>query len=133
MTRQPTRCERQFAWLPKNTEYRLNLAYVLQEQKQVDEALSQIHQVLRLDAGNARAHGQLGHLLAGLERPGEALVEFQTVVQLLPTDPDAHYDLGAILYRLGRLEEAKREFQRTLELNPHHKLALDALEPPAQP
>jgi tetratricopeptide (TPR) repeat protein len=78
---------------------------------------------------NARAHGNLGRILA--HEPAhlnEAMAEYSEAIRLDPEAPELHVNLGNLFYRApGRLDEAVHEYRAALDLEPDDALAHFAL------
>jgi Flp pilus assembly protein TadD len=66
----------------------------------------------------ARAHLNLGTVLAASGRHDEALGHFRTALAFAPTNANAHLSAGLALARLGRLDEAVAAYRRGLTLRP---------------
>ena len=69
---------------PYETRVHWALAMLRGAQRRVPEAISEMHQVLALDANFADAHALLGMYLALLGRPEEALKSIRTAMRLNP-------------------------------------------------
>lgn len=67
---------------------------------------------------NARAHFNLGRLLAQEGRDVAAIGEFEVVVKLQPNDFEARNKLGAALLRTGRPSDAFAQLSEALRLAP---------------
>jgi Flp pilus assembly protein TadD len=96
---------------------RYNLGVLLDKNGQVDEAIRQYRETLRIkpDAG---ACNNLGNDLAKQGQAGEAVRLFQEALRLDPDNARAHCGLGNIFGEQGRVDEAIREFQEAIRLNP---------------
>ncbi len=74
---------------------------------------------------NARAHGNLGRILA--HEPGridEAVSEYSQALRLDPNAPELHVNLGNLLLMIPhRLDEAVIQYQEALRLEPDEALA----------
>jgi Flp pilus assembly protein TadD len=82
---------------------------------------------------SARAHDELGLVLAGAERWEEAIFHYREAIRLDPPKPDAYLHLGYALVRLEAPEEGERWMRRALEIDPdnaaaHHVLGLVLVE-----
>ena len=94
-------------------------AYVLENMGDIDRAIGEYEQALKVDPANAHAHQRLGYLLyqvkqqfkEGLAHTGEAL-------RLNPNDGCAQYDLGLALKHQGQLEAAIPHFTSAVRLLP---------------
>jgi tetratricopeptide (TPR) repeat protein len=98
----------------------INLATVLIQQGQLDEALSLLNQALAIAPQDVRIHEQLGHLHLQKGQLPEAQREFESAVKLLPSSAADHFLLGQVYHRLGLEPQAKSELSRAAELNGTH-------------
>ena len=94
------------------------LGKALLDKNQINDAISEYQEAVRLAPGYAEAHLHLGIALAKQGRLDEAISQFQEVISLEPNDVDAHYDLGTALYNKGRIDEAIRQYQENIHLRP---------------
>jgi len=94
---------------------------------QVDDAIRQFQEAIRLSPGFAQAHYNLGYQLAVLGQINEAIRQFQEAIRLKPNYARAHNNLGAALVELGQIDEAIRQFQEALRLEPDYSQANDNL------
>jgi protein O-mannosyl-transferase len=99
----------------------------LAEKGQVDEAIRQLQEAIRLLPDFAQAHNNLGYHLAVAGQMTEAVRQFQEAIRLKPNYPQAHNNLGAALLELGQIDEAIRHFQEALRLKPDYSQASDNL------
>lgn len=110
---------------PNDYTARFSLGVLKAQQGQVDEAISQIGEAVRLRPDIAAGWTNLGSVLGTAGRFRESLVAYQHAAALVPDDPDAHRDLAGALFNLGRLNDALAAFDRVLTLSPDD---LDALK-----
>lgn len=100
-----------------------NLANVLVEQKQHDEALSYYHAAIGLDPEFVEAWNNLGSALLELRRAREALVAYQRACELDPTYPAALFGLAKSLEQCCRPREAGQTWKLFLDQQPEGELA----------
>ena len=96
-----------------------NLAMLLADQGQLDEANRSLQAVLEIDPGNTAAHNSLGRVLLAQGQPGEARKHFDGALLLEPDSAEALLGLGIVLSSAGKLEQAEKHFRRALELRPN--------------
>jgi Tfp pilus assembly protein PilF len=103
-----------------NDVARHSLGIALVKKGQIDEAIRQFQQAIRLKPYHADAHYNLGHALVKKGQMDEALRQFQEAIRLNPDHAEAHNNLGAALYLKGQIGEAIRQFQEALRLKPDY-------------
>lgn len=91
----------------------LGTAYL--QDGEVEKAISQLEEAVRLAPALPEAHNNLGTVLGILNRHEEAIRQFEIVLQQIPDSPDAHNNLGTSLAALGRYEEAIVHFRAALK------------------
>ena len=96
-----------------------NLAGVLNEKGQVDEAITHFQRALEIQPGYSMAHYQLGEILRQRGRVDEAIAHFRRAVEIRPDYAEAHNGLGVALLRKGQVDEAITHLQRALEIQPN--------------
>jgi len=106
-----------------------SLGVALGDQGQIDEAIGQFHEAIRLVPDHAEFHFNLGIALAQQGKLVEAVQHFEQALQLKPEYADASEGLGTALAQQGKLAEAVRHFERALQLEPddagaHNNLAV---------
>jgi tetratricopeptide (TPR) repeat protein len=100
-----------------------NLGIALGEQGQLDEALHEYEEAIRLEPGYALAHNNLGLAFVGKGQRNEAIGQFQEAIRLKPGYADAHNNLGLVLGEEGQTDEALRQFQEAVRLQPDYAKA----------
>jgi len=95
-----------------------NLGIALFKEGQIDEAIGQYQEALRLKSDDAQAHYDLGAALAVKGRTDEAIGQFQEALELKPDYAEAHSNLGIALTKEGQLDPAIVQFQEALHLQP---------------
>jgi tetratricopeptide (TPR) repeat protein len=101
---------------PGSPGARLNLGAALKGKGQLDEAIAEYREALRLQKDYPTAHRNLGNALSDKGRLDEAIAEYREALRLKPDLAEAHYNLGNALRDKGRLEEAIAEFREALRL-----------------
>ncbi len=104
-----------------------NVAALLLERGQVDEAVSHYEKALELRPDNrethyhlsvALLHTSLGNALARKGRLDEALVHYRKAVELRDDFADAHTNLASLLARKGETAEAIAHYEKAVALPP---------------
>jgi predicted O-linked N-acetylglucosamine transferase (SPINDLY family)/dTDP-4-amino-4,6-dideoxygalactose transaminase len=90
-----------------------------------EAAVAAMERVLRIDAGDAEAHANLGILLNELGRHTEAETALESARSLAPDDADVWNNLGIALQH--KSVDAEAAFRRALALAPDHVNALNNL------
>jgi Flp pilus assembly protein TadD len=101
----------------------------LLRQGQLDEAIGQFREAIRLKPDYAKAHYDLGVALGNQGQTGEAIGQYQEAIRLKPDYADAHNNLGGALGLEGQTDAAILQFRETLRLKPeqaepHYNLAI---------
>jgi tetratricopeptide (TPR) repeat protein len=95
-----------------------NLAIALFHKGQIDEAMSQLQEAIRLKLDYADAHYNLGIALLQKGQTDEAIGQFWEAIRLKPDYADAHNNLGIALGMKGQTDEAISQFQQAIRLKP---------------
>ena len=103
----------------------INLAALLLDENQPQEALPYLLQAVTISPQEIRAHEQLGRAYERMMNLPKAQREFETAVELAPQNSRLHYLLGRIYQRQGLAEKAKQEFDRSNTLRAAHSSTED--------
>jgi tetratricopeptide (TPR) repeat protein len=104
-----------------------NLGLFYEQQRNLDDAISQYEAALQIQSGKSEArynlskavtHTNLGNALTGKGDLDAAVRHYTKAVKLRPDYADAHFDLANALLRKGRLDDAIAEFEKTLSIQP---------------
>jgi tetratricopeptide (TPR) repeat protein len=80
----------------------------------------QLRAALETDPASARAHNDLGGLLAESGRTGEAIAQFEKAIELQPDYAAARTGLGAALVQVGRWDEALASLRKAIAIDAHY-------------
>ncbi|HEV2531124.1 tetratricopeptide repeat-containing sulfotransferase family protein [Phenylobacterium sp.] len=106
----------------------LNLvAYQLELDDRIDEALEVLNQALKVSPGDPTIINSIGVCYSKLARPQNALAAFDDALLLNPDFPHAHNGRGLALQSLGDKDGAKLAQLRAAELDPQFPEPLGAL------
>jgi tetratricopeptide (TPR) repeat protein len=95
-----------------------NLGLALYGRGDVEGAIAQYREALRINPGDDAAHVNLGNALARTGRPIEAAAEFGEAIRVRPDDTDARTDLGNLALAAGRFGDAVEQYEGVLRLRP---------------
>ena len=85
---------------------------------QLDEAIAEFRESLRLNRESAPTHYNLGFALSARGRRDEAIAAFQEALRIDPDYAQAHNNLGALLQISGQPEAALEHYRRAVALRP---------------
>jgi len=108
----------------KNADLLCDFAYSCYLRKQWTEAEAGLRRAIALDPDHARAHNNLGLLLARTNRPSDALREF---AKAGCSEAAARSNLAFALSLEGQLQEAEKQFELALAADPNLKTAREGL------
>lgn len=95
-----------------------NLASLLYQEGQLNEALAHGQKALEIQPDNVGANNCVGFVLLEKGHVDEAIAHFQTALRARPDYAPAHSNLGMALFQLGRVDEAIAHFRNALEADP---------------
>ncbi|MCX6915302.1 MAG: tetratricopeptide repeat protein, partial [Verrucomicrobia bacterium] len=96
----------------------VNLGTVYSRRGQLDEAIREYRESLRLNPYYGLTHYNLGNALLQKGEVDEAIQHYQLAILLLPMAVDSYNNLGLALRKKGRVDEAIRQFQQAVRLKP---------------
>ena len=122
-TLQPRRLEEEIrfasitvALRPQSPGAHLNLGIALQEKGQLDEAIAEFREVIRLKKDYAMAYNNLGIALNAKGQLDEAIAEYREAIRLNKNLFEPHANLGIDLRAKGQLDEAIAELREAIRL-----------------
>ena len=104
-----------------------NLGTALGLKGQIDEAIGQFQEAVRIKPDFADAYNNLGTALGRKGQIDAAISQFQKAIQLKPDYADVHNNLGIALGRKGQIDEAISQFQEAIRLKPDYAEAYNSL------
>jgi tetratricopeptide (TPR) repeat protein/tRNA A-37 threonylcarbamoyl transferase component Bud32 len=96
-----------------------NLGLVLRDLHQLDDAIDEFRQAIRLERDRPKPHNNLGLALRDKRQLDDAVAEFRKALELDPRSAVAHYNLGLVLRDKHQLDDAIAEFLRAIEIEPN--------------
>ena len=91
----------------------------LRQAGQLEEAIAEFRETIRLEPDRAAAHGNLGNALLRQGKLEEASAEYREAIRIKPDDAAHHYSLGNALNNQGKLEEAITCYRQAIRLQPN--------------
>jgi tetratricopeptide (TPR) repeat protein len=92
----------------------------LENAGQMEQAIAEHEEAVRLDPKLVQAHANLIALYGRTGRPEKAEQEYRATVALNPNLPQSHYDYGVFLTARERFPEAEASFRKALESSPNY-------------
>jgi tetratricopeptide (TPR) repeat protein len=92
-------------------------------QRQVNEAIRELQEVVRLNPDFAEAYCNLGRAYVSQGQLDEAIAYYQKALDVRPDYVAAHNSLGSLLLQKGRADQVMIHCQRALELEPDNVTA----------
>jgi tetratricopeptide (TPR) repeat protein len=102
------------AWPARN-----NLANVLSQKGDIDEAISESRKALEINPNYVEAHNNLGNALLRKGRVDEAIIEYQKALEINANTADTHSNLANAFILKKRIDEAIAECREALGINPN--------------
>jgi len=97
-------------------------------EKNFDEAIRRLEEVVKNAPYNAEVKFNLGRLDFNNNRTDEAIAQFEDVLLLSPNNSNSLYSLGLAYAKKGEKAKAIQYFERVLQLNPGNQEVLKKLE-----
>src|ERR1700745_1128581 len=90
----------------------------------LDGAIGEYRQFLKLHPEATAIHSNLGAALAGLGRFEEAIAEYKIALEQSPGLAEARLNLALCYYKMGRIEDAAKELEKVHKEKPANRQAL---------
>jgi tetratricopeptide (TPR) repeat protein len=103
-----------------NIIYRENLASIYINAYQIDPAIEQYEQIVRLDSTSTNAWYALARLLQP-NNPLRTLQIYEKILEREGDDPDVLYQCASLYTTMGRFDQAAEKFKRMLDLSPNDR------------
>jgi tetratricopeptide (TPR) repeat protein len=108
---------------PLQVPARIYLGVALVKDGNLQGAMMQYQEVLRISPNNATAHYNLGVILLQLNAEQAAIVHFRTAAAIDPSYKLAHFQLANLLMRSRHYDLALPEYEEVIELSPNNEFA----------
>lgn len=105
-----------------------NLGHALAEQGDLDGAIQEYQEALRIKPDYAKAHSSLGIAFTQKGNLDAAIHEYQEALRINPYDAQSHSNLGIAFAQKGDLDSAIHAFQEALRINTDYLDAHNNLE-----
>lgn len=105
---------------PQNSRRHCNLALVLNQLRQRDEALACLDRAIALEADSATPHYLKAQIYLDLGRPEEALASCEAAVEKDPAFLQAHFQRGILLHQSALLDAAIASYDQVIRIDPGH-------------
>ena len=106
----------------------INLALILEDEKNTDEAISKLEWLLSVNPKEASVLFHLGRLYYNEGETERAITQFRTAVSLKPYYSNARYALGLAYEKQGQVQQAIGELEIVAQLNPNNQEIANKLE-----
>jgi type IV pilus assembly protein PilF len=116
----PVRVREQEVPPAQRSQIRAELAAGYYERGQMDVALEELNEAIKLDPTNAKAYNVFGLVYAVLGENAKAEQSFRQALALAPQDSEVHHNWGWYLCSHGRARESIAEFEQAIR-NPLYK------------
>lgn len=101
----------------------MNIGIAYAEKGQLDEAIANISEAIKLNPNNSNAYKNRGVAYMRKEDFDKAMADFNKAIELNPQNEAAFYSRGLVHMRTGFIDRAIADCNKTIELNPKHALA----------
>ena len=116
------RAQKALAVDPKNVDAQILLANALAGLKDLNGAVAQLEEAIKLSPGRSQTYASLGQIELSRGRRDAAETAFKSAVELAPQSANARLALGNFLWATGRPSEAEQQFNAALAAEPDNVL-----------
>lgn len=103
-----------------NSRIHNNLANVLAQQGEIEEAIAHYKEALAIQAKYPEAHSNLGAALVSRGSVEEGIGHYREALRLDPNLAEVHNNLGVVLADQGKTAEALSHYLKAIELRPDY-------------
>ena len=103
---------------PENSEYHVDLAAALIQLNDLNAAVEQLQEALRLDPGNGVANYNWAIILTRQGRDQDAVAYHEKALASNPDHKEARFNMASAFLRLHRFDEAAMHFERVVDIDP---------------
>ena len=108
---------------PDNQELLLELATLMIDGCNYEEAIKQLITLRNKNRKNARVYKLLGTAYVLFNHEEEALIEMNRARELAPDDAEVHFNLGGLYLLRDMFSSAMESFEKVIELDPTDTMA----------
>ncbi|MCI0395693.1 MAG: tetratricopeptide repeat protein [Chloroflexi bacterium] len=112
---------------PGNPEYHNNMGVAHRMQGELEQAIREYQEAIRLNPYDVRYYANLASVLAEQGDDEAALRYYESALRLDSQDYVTFFNLGNLLRRMERVEEAMIQYRRAIQLEPERAEAVYAL------
>lgn len=113
---------------PDNSEIRFNAGYVFQQFGEVDKAISEYNQAIKLDSTFYQAYYNLGYLYVIENKDYKnALAYFTAAIKCDSAAYKAYYNRGYTYELSGEYKLAEADYRKALKISPNYDPAVEGL------
>lgn len=103
-----------------------NLGFILQQQGDLEPAISNYRQAARINPNYSEAHNNLGYALQLSGTANAAIASYRRAIKINPAFVEAYHNLGQALREVGSLKNSADCYQKIVDLQPNNADAHNA-------
>lgn len=104
-----------------------NLGFILQQQGDLESAISNYRQAARINPNYSEAHNNLGYALQLSGTTNAAIASYRRAIKINPSFVEAYHNLGQALREVGSLKDSADCYQKIVDLQSNNADAHNAL------